>query len=98
MATLISGRLSGTQVRVIQWANNWVSIEAPTLGQRDRIVAPTRLELTPAEVIQFRASMGSSNLGHFWALWSLNDNGRFVSLAEPRRRQVRRGDGTVYQK
>lgn len=88
MAKLITGRLAGTQVRVIQWANDWVSIDGPGLGQRDRIVAPTRLELNETEVRQFRASMGSTSIGHFWALWSLNDNGRFVSLVT--RRPVRR--------
>jgi hypothetical protein len=86
MAQLIGGRLSGTPVRVIQWANDWVSIDGPGLGQSDRIVAPTRLELTPAEVAQFRMTMGadSAGLGRFWSLWSLGDNGRFVSLAAPR--------------
>lgn len=81
MAKLITGRLAGTQVRVIQWANDWVSIEAPELAARDRIVKPTRLELDQTEVRQFRASMGSTNIGQFWALWGLNDNGRFVALA-----------------
>lgn len=88
MAKLIGGRLAGTQVRVIQWANDWVSIDGPGLGQRDRIVKPTRLELDETEVRQFRASMGNGNLGMFWKLWALGDNGRFVSLVErrPRRR------------
>jgi hypothetical protein len=90
MATLIGGRLAGTRVRVIQWMNDWVSIEGPGLSARDRIVKPTRLELTPTEVVQFRASMGSTKIGHFWALWSLGDNGLFVALATQPRRRVRR--------
>lgn len=90
MAKLITGRLAGTQVKVIQWANDWVSIEGPGLGPRDRIVKPTRLELDETEVRQFRDSQGSTHLGMFWKLWSLNDNGRFVSLIErrPRRRTL----------
>jgi hypothetical protein len=90
MAQLIGGRLAGTPVRVIQWANDWVSIDGPKLSARDRIVKPTRLELNETEVRQFRASMGNTNIGHFWALWSLGDNGLFVAQATRPRRRVRR--------
>jgi hypothetical protein len=86
MAKIINGRLSGTEVRVIQWANDWVSIEGPGLAARDRIVKPTWLQLTPEETAAFRQSIGSTNLGMFWTLWQLDDHGRFVSLASPRRR------------
>jgi hypothetical protein len=88
MAKLIGGRLSGTEVKVIQWANDWVSIEGPGLSARDRIVKPTRLELTAEEVQLFRVSIGRPNLGMFWKLWQLDDNGRFVSLAGPPRRRT----------
>lgn len=98
MATLIGGRLAGTEVRVIQWANDWVSIEGPGLSAQDRIVAPTRLQLAPEEMKLFRESIGNANLGMFWQLWQLDDHGRFISLAGPRQRRVRKGDGTVYQR
>lgn len=88
MAKIITGRLSGTEVKVIQWSNDWVSIEGPGLSARDRIVKPTRLELTAEEVRLFRESIGSANLGMFWKLWQLGDNGRFVSLVGPPRRRT----------
>jgi hypothetical protein len=88
MAFLLSGRLSGTEVRVVQWANDWVSIDGPGLTARDRIVKPTRLQLTPEEMVRFRESIGNANLGMFWKLWQINDVGRFVSLAAPVRRRM----------
>lgn len=88
MAKIITGRLSGTEVKIIQWANDWVSIEGPGLTTRDRIVKPTRLELTAEEMQSFRESIGRPNLGMFWQLWQLGDNGRFVSLAGPPRRRM----------
>jgi len=53
MATLRRGRWAGQDIKVVQWANDWFSVDYPS-GQTG-IVTPTNIILTPDEVIAWSA-------------------------------------------
>lgn len=60
MAEIKTGSRKGEEVEIHQWANNWVMLED------SKIVAPTSLIYTPAELDKMR---NDYNLGLFWDLY-----------------------------
>lgn len=76
---MIKRGVPGTELRLLQWANDWITAQAP--GGRQIVLSPLQVQLTPAEVDRMHASMHEAHLGQFWQAWSLDPRtGRFTSV------------------
>jgi hypothetical protein len=71
MATIKRGKLKGKQATLLQWANDWFSVEVEGVP---KIVTPTSLILTSEEVELVRNTF---NVGMLWTLFTLSDDGIF---------------------
>lgn len=72
MATLIH---SGRRVKILQWCNDWSSIEFSGKG---KIVSPLLLKLSLAEVREVRRSARAGNAGSLLGEFDLNKDGTFT--------------------
>ena len=68
MATILRGKLKGTEARVIQWCNDWFMLEP------GGITSPTSIQLTQEEIRKVREC---GNNGIMFSLFTLDDTGRF---------------------
>lgn len=73
------------------FANDWIAVDF-TDGQSPAhgIVRPDRVQIESKPEWDFFASRNRSVVGHFWQVWSLNQEGRFFAPNRRRRQAGRR--------
>lgn len=75
------GKHAGKTGRLMQFANNWISVDIP--GAPGSIVSPRHVRLDePDEFERFEESQGNDRVGQFWNEWVLEDDGTFSRNTE----------------
>ena len=71
MATMLKGKFKGKEVKILQWCNDWFSIEVDGFT---KIVTPTSLQLTPKEMTDV---LEYDNNGFLLSAFEPTKDGRF---------------------
>lgn len=87
-------RRSGEKVRLVQFANDWISYDRLETGGSG-VTSPVGVMLDADEIATFRRLTDPRNVGFFWQEWELGDDGLFRrrgGVREKRRAVGREGD------
>jgi len=75
------GKHAGKTGRLMQFANNWISVDIP--GAPGSILSPRHVRLNDdTEFDRFEDSRDDPRVGQFWDEWVLEDDGTFSRNTE----------------
>jgi hypothetical protein len=74
---IVRGPHTGATGRVMQYANDWVTVRLDS-GERTQPMAPTCIRLTTVDEVAAFKQHKLEHVGYFWEMWEMLPSGMFM--------------------